>query len=90
MDQIEAVLHQHGYYYNDLSTSFLGQVGTWRKLVGPDHQIHIRLYESGIVTGHYEVATHHGTDHLNGIGYRLLTESEVADLRQIFSDYLWV
>lgn len=83
--EIEERLHQHGYYYNDLSTSFLGQVGTWRKLVGPDHQIHIRLYKSGLVTGHFELATHHGTDHLMGVGYRPLTKEEIAELKIEFS-----
>lgn len=88
MDQIEERLHRNGYYYNDLSTSFLGQRGTWRKLVGSDHQIHIRVYKSGIVTGHFEVATHHGTDHLNGVGYRLLTPGEIDDLVCVFSGFV--
>ena len=85
MRAIEKHMHFSGYFYNDLSTSMIGQVGTWRRLIGLDHQIHIRLYKSGLVTGHFELATHHGTDHLMGVDYRPLTKEEIAELKIEFS-----
>mgnify|MGYP001042375181 CR=1 FL=1 len=86
LDEIECHLNANRYFYNDLSVSNRNQLGTWRKLVDPDYQIHIRLYANGRVTGHYEAATHHGTDHLRGVGYRPLNKEEIGDLARIFDE----
>lgn len=60
------------YYYNDYSTTYKGQVYTVRKLVDLDHQIHLRCYKTGMLTGHYELRPEHSTEHLRGIELRQL------------------
>jgi len=84
-DIIEKHLNYHGFYYNDLSVPYVNQLGTWRKRVGQDHQIHIRLYANR-VTGHFELATEHPTDHLRGVDYRHLTREETHEIRGIFAE----
>lgn len=45
-----------GYQYNTFSHAFRGQIWTARRL-DPDgrHQYHLRYYQDGWVTGHWEV-----------------------------------
>ena len=71
------------YYYNDLSTAYRGQKYTVRRLTDLDHQIHLRLYGDGTVTGHYELATHHSTEHWQGIELRKLTASEIKEIEEL-------
>jgi hypothetical protein len=88
LDEIIDALHECRYFYNDLSTTTKGQVYTARYLVDNDYQIHIRIYNDGRLTGHYEARTEHPTDHLIGIGYRPLLRHEYTELRIILEKYL--
>ncbi len=97
--EITKKLWEYNYYYNDLSITYIGQVATWRRLVGLDYQIHLRLYKNGLVTGHFEVSTRHQSSHLLGASFRpLLCEEKniilnmfknVCGVENIKAVYLW-
>jgi len=71
------------YQYNFASTTYRGQVWTVRKLTDVTHQIHLRFYEDGWVTGHYELQPEMWPWlHLRGRDLRALTEQEVSALRE--------
>ncbi|GAH83854.1 unnamed protein product, partial [marine sediment metagenome] len=44
-----------GYDYNIFSMAYRGQIFTVRKAVPGGHQYHLRYYNNGEITGHYEV-----------------------------------
>ncbi|MDD3039026.1 hypothetical protein [Bacteroides sp.] len=82
--KMERIFNNNGFYYNDLSIRFKNQLYTCR-LVEGDHQMHLRVYNDGWVTGHYELASFHGSDHLRGVDYRPLLEEEISLVRGFFS-----
>jgi len=89
LDDIVRILHEHGYFYNDFSFRYKGQIYTARKIVG-DYQIHICIYGSGQLTAHYELKTEHPSDHLAGVGHRLLTRNEkLAVMRMLRDVEVW-
>ena len=72
-----------GYYANLVSSTYKGQIYTARKLTDLDHQLHIRIYKDGWVTGHYELSPIHPIEHLSGIELRKLRPVEINGLRRI-------
>lgn len=76
---------ENGYFYNDFSFRYKGQLYNVRKIVG-DYQIHLRIYDSGWLTGHFELKTEHPSDHLAGVGYRLLYPEEKETIIAMLKD----
>lgn len=73
----------YSYYYNPYSTTYRKQIYTVRKLVDLDHQIHLRFYSDGWVSGHYELRPDsHPLEHLDGVELRPLKLSEIDELKQ--------
>lgn len=71
-----------GYQYNALSTTYKKQIWTVRKLTDLDHQIHLRFYSNGWVSGHYELQPEMWpAEHLQGKDLRPLNEGEVFKLK---------
>ena len=69
-----------GYVYR-------GQIYQCRKLLdGGEHQFHLRFYNNGDVTGHFEVSPEWDiSDHLSGVDLRTMTEAEAEQIRHILS-----
>ncbi len=80
-EQIAEKLMTYGYFYNAVSTTHRKQIYTVRKLVDLDHQYHLRFYEDGWVTGHYELQPIHPLDHLDGVALRALNVEEIATIK---------
>lgn len=73
----------HCYQYNTLSTTYKKQIFTVRKLVDFIHQIHLRFYSDGWVSGHYELQPDmFPMEHLKGVRLRPLNEFEVSELKK--------
>lgn len=53
--QIAKRLRPLRYYYNELSTTYKGQIYTVRKILDHDHHLHLRFRKDGLVSGHYEL-----------------------------------
>lgn len=83
VEELAPRLAYFGYYTNLASTTYRGQIYTARKLTDLDHQIHIRIYRDGWVTGHYELSPTHPIEHLSGIELRKLSPVEINWLRRI-------
>jgi len=84
--EITKKLQKHGYYYNALSTTYLKQIWTVRKLVDQDHQYHLRFYSNGWVSGHYELRPDsHPLEHLGGMELRSLNKVELNAIRGYLS-----
>lgn len=78
------VLREHRFYYNTLSTTYRKQLYTVRRLIDYDHQIHLRFYEDGWVSGHYELRPDaHPLEHLDGVELRALRSGEQDELKTI-------
>lgn len=74
-----------GYQYNTFSHAFKGQIWTARRL-DPDgmHQYHLRYYQDGTVTGHWEVDwAIDATAHNKSSDIRALTREEIRELKNI-------
>ncbi len=84
LDTIEKSLHEKLFFCNDLSYRMVEEICNVRKLIDYNFQVHLRIYQDGRVTGHYELRTEHPSDHLHGIGHRLLTYDEKEDIKDIF------
>ena len=81
---IAKMLEGHSYYYNCFSTTYKKQVYTVRKLVDMNHQIHLRFYSDGWISGHYELRPEaHSLEHLEGVELRSLTEPEKQEIKDI-------
>ena len=77
----------HGYQYNTMSTTYKKQIFTVRKLIDVDHQMHLRFYSDGWVSGHYEIQPDQSpTAHLKGKNLRSLTPEEVEEIRSILTN----
>ncbi len=71
-----------GYQYNAMSTTYRKQIFTVRKLTDLDHQIHLRFYSDGWVSGHSELQPEQWpTEHLLGKDLRSLNDGEVFKIR---------
>jgi len=74
------------YQYNTMSTTFKKQIFTVRELVDLDHQIHLRFYSDGWVSGHYELQPDQfPVLHLKGVDLRSLTTEESKEIRSILT-----
>jgi len=69
---------------NYLGYVYKGQIYQCRRLVHRGkHQYHIRCYEDGKVTGHFEIAPEYDSGaHLAGVDLRTMNEQEVARLSE--------
>jgi len=75
-----------GYQYNTMSTTYKKQIFTVRKLVDLDHQLHLRFYSDGWVSGHYELQPDQWPrEHLLGEDLRPLTPEESKEIRSILT-----
>lgn len=85
-EQIWEKLWPHGWGFNALSHTYRHQIYTVRKLVPPHHQYHLRFYDNGDVTGHFEVEhTAFPLEHLDGVELRALTEMEKIQNRRLLA-----
>ena len=67
-----------GYQYNYLGATNHNQIFQVRKLTDIKHQIHLRLYKSDWLTGHFEVQPEFNPQaHLGGKDLRVLTSDEI-------------
>lgn len=83
---LEEKLWPHGWGYNVLSHTYKGQIFTTRKLAEPHYQYHLRFYENGDVSGHFEVD--HGIfplEHLDGVDLRPLEKEERDNLYRLLT-----
>ncbi len=81
--QIYGKLLSHCYQYNTLSTTYKKQIFTVRKITDLDHQIHLRFYSDGWVSGHWEISPETSPiNHLKGIDLRPLDEYETSNLKK--------
>jgi len=72
------------YQYNYLGATNRNQILQVRKLIDKRHQIHLRLYTSDWLTGHFEVQPDFDPRaHLKGEDLRALTPEEVSLLEGI-------
>lgn len=71
-----------GYQYNAMSTTYKNQIWTVRKLTDIDHQIHLRFYSDGWVSGHSELQPEQWLlEHLRGKELRSLNDNEIFKLK---------
>ena len=85
------VMRAHGFYYNCLSLTYREQIYTVRKLLGPDHQMHLRFYSDGWVTGHTELQPDtHPLEHLESVDCKPLSDAEKASVKRIFDELGWI
>ncbi len=77
-----------GYQYNYVSTTYKKQIFTVRRLVDLTHQIHLKFYSDGWVSGHYELqAEADPFGHLGGKDLRELTKVETNEIREILREF---
>lgn len=82
--QIHSRLVRSGYQYNSMSTTYKKQIWTMRKLVDIDHQIHLRFYSDGWISGHYELQPEMWpTEHLRGKDLRPLNRWQVSRIKEL-------
>ena len=76
------------YQYNAMSTTFKRQIFTARKLTDLSHQIHLRFYSNGWVSGHYELQPDQWPlAHLRGRGLRPLNKGEISWLKTLLGGW---
>ena len=80
------MLAGHNFQPNVFGFVYRGQIYQCRQLVdGGMHQYHLRFYDDGRCTGHWELSPEWDTgQHLQGKDLRDLTEPEIYSLRLIF------
>ena len=66
----------HGYIYR-------GQIYQARRFLhSGKHQYHVRFYDDGLVTGHFEITPEYDvSDHLSGVDLRTLFPAEAERLK---------
>lgn len=70
------------YQYNTMSTTYKKQIFTVRKLTDLDHQIHLRFYSDGWVSGHSELQPDQWPlQHIRGRDLRPLNDAEVFKIK---------
>lgn len=82
--ELYQTLADYGWQPNNYGYSYKGQLYQCRRLVNRGkHQYHLRFYEDGTVSGHFEIAVEFDTsDHLSGVDLRTMTEPEVNELKK--------
>lgn len=77
-----SVLANHGWQPHYLGFMYSGQVYQCRKLLDRgEHQYHVRIYDDGRVTGHFEVSIEwNWRDHLAGVDLRTMNKAEEVEL----------
>lgn len=84
--QIYQRLIPAGYQYNTMSTTYKEQIFTVRKLTDIDHQIHLRFYSDGWVSGHYELQPEQWpAQHLQGKDLRSLYDNEALEIKRLLA-----
>lgn len=74
-----------GFQFSPLATHYPGQVFSVRRLAG-EFQYHLRLYQDGTVTGHYEWNYEFEmVKHIRGVDCRPLDNGEVQQLANMLS-----
>lgn len=85
-EEIYKKLIPHCYQYNTMSTTYKEQIFTVRKLTDSLHQIHLRFYSNGWVSGHYEFQPDmFPVEHLKGVDLRSLAPEEREEIRSILT-----
>ena len=83
-EQLYERLIPHCYQYNYMGACYRHQIFQVRKLTDSRHQIHLRFYKDGWVTGHYELQPEADLlGHLWAEDLRELTEAEINEIRRI-------
>ena len=86
--QIYQRLIPSGYQYNTMSTTYKNQIFTVRKLININHQIHLRFYSNGWVSGHYELQPDQWPlAHLSGRDLRPLSDDERVRIYELLVGY---
>ena len=85
--QLYSALAACGWQPNYIGFIYRGQVYQCRRLVHRGkHQYHVRCYQDGKVTGHFELAPEYDSRaHLAGVELRTMNEQEAARLRDDIS-----
>lgn len=80
--EIYQLLADYSWQPNYAGYGYKGQVWQCRKLVDKGkRQKHVRIYDTGRVTGHLEIAPEFdASDHLSGVDLRTMNEAEVDSL----------
>jgi len=73
-----------GWQPNHVGFIYKGQIYQCRRLVDRGrHQYHVRFYQDGRVTGHFEIAPEWSARaHLAGVDLRTMTTAEAESLRE--------
>lgn len=73
-----------GWHPNYTGYSYKGQIYQCRRLLhGGKHQYHVRCYDDGKVTGHFEIAVEWDEkQHLKGVDLRTMNEREATRLKE--------
>jgi len=78
-----ARLIPHCYQYNYCSTTYRKQIFTVRRLTDTIHQVHLRFYKDGWVTGHYELQPEQDPlGHLQGVDLDTLDDEEITEIEK--------
>jgi len=80
--EVYCTLANYGWQPNYLGFVYRGQVYQCRRLVNSgQHQYHLRFYDDGRVTGHFETSPEYDTSyHLAGVDLRTMTSEETNEL----------
>lgn len=71
------------HQYNYMGACYRRQIFQTRKLIGLEHQIHLRFYKDEWVTGHYELQPEFSPrQHLAGADLRPLFIEEIDNIRE--------
>lgn len=77
-------LANYGWTPNYMGYVYKYQIYQCRRLIGSGkYQYHVRFYEDGTVTGHFEIAPEWDvSDHLTGVSLRTMNKEEMRKLKQ--------
>jgi len=85
-ETIGSLLWPLNYGINILSHTYHHQTFTVRKPIPPGHQIHLRFYENGDVTGHFEVDPNiFPLEHIDRVDLRTLKPEEIEKIVSILN-----
>lgn len=85
-EEVWEKLWPHDWGYNTMSHTYRGQIFTVRKVVPPQHQYHLRFYDNGDVTGHYETDPFiFALEHMDEVDLRPLTDAEIEEIKTILT-----
>ena len=77
-------LAECGWTPNYMGYIYKGQIYQCRRLLRiGKYQLHVRIYNDGVVTGHFEVTPEWDTsNHLSGVGLRTMNKPEAIRLKE--------